>query len=195
MEFPEFLLQLRNQTADSHKALEQNPLSVLLMSEEITLPDYGDYLKSLYGFVYGFERSVFPMLHKSIDDLPARLKTHLILEDLKTLQPADIKGNIIEENIFNRYYNDLPSALGGMYVLEGSTLGGQIIHRRLHKTLGTSIAGKTLYINAYGGQTGSMWKKFLQQFCEASVHTGQEEKVIESAVRTFTLLDEWMTGF
>jgi heme oxygenase len=57
-----FLQQLRSKTAYSHQLIEQNSLSQSLMSQNVTMTQYAQYLKSMYGFVYGFEKMVFPLL-------------------------------------------------------------------------------------------------------------------------------------
>ena len=50
-------------------------------------------------------------------------------------------------------------ALGFLYVLEGSTLGGQVIRKRLLK-LGRSLDGLS-FLDPYGPATGERWKAFL----------------------------------
>lgn len=50
-------------------------------------------------------------------------------------------------------------ALGFLYVLEGSTLGGQVIRKQLLK-LGRSLDGLS-FLDPYGTDTGQRWKGFL----------------------------------
>jgi heme oxygenase len=50
-------------------------------------------------------------------------------------------------------------ALGWMYVLEGSTLGGQVIRRRL-TAAGGDMAGLS-FLDPYGPRTGERWRSFL----------------------------------
>lgn len=189
MEATIFLQQLRSKTALSHQLIEQNSLSQSLMSQNVTMTQYAQYLKSMYGFVYGFEKRVFPLLkHYQLLQIDDRRKSHLIQADLALLNhtAAQPYGN---DELFSIHYQTAAAALGGMYVLEGSTLGGQIISRHLSKVLGDSVTGKTTYLSAYNGQTGSMWKVFLQLLCEAGATTAIEDEIIESAVNTFSLLN------
>jgi heme oxygenase len=53
------------------------------------------------------------------------------------------------------------------------------------------LEGKAAYFTVYGNTTGSRWRHFLEHFCSIATELG-EEKVIEGAVCTFRLLDEWM---
>lgn len=57
-----FLQKLRNETAECHISLEKNPYSLALMHPNVTIEDYLTYLTKLYGFVYSFEKTVFPSL-------------------------------------------------------------------------------------------------------------------------------------
>lgn len=184
-----FLQKLRTQTAACHEALEQNPFSVALLSENVSAEAYSTYLKKLYGVVYGFEKNVFPILQSSLVDISERYKAPLILKDLSSDQ-LDI--SLIPDNIFQELYTTASAAWGGMYVLEGSTLGGQLIQKHLQKNL-SDFSGST-YFTAYGAQTGSRWKEFLQQLSIAAQSPDWEEEIIESAIRTFEMINTWMTS-
>jgi heme oxygenase (biliverdin-IX-beta and delta-forming) len=184
-----FLQQLRSQTARSHQLIEQNVSSQLLMSKHVTITHYAHYLKSLYGFVYGFEKMAFPLLKDyEVLQLDDRRKSHLIQADLTMLHHTAAEPYLNEE-LFNTHYQTTAAVLGGMYVLEGSTLGGQIINKHLATVLGHAIAGKTTYLMAYAEKTGSMWKIFLQLLGEAGTTIDNRDEIIDSAVHTFALLN------
>jgi heme oxygenase (biliverdin-IX-beta and delta-forming) len=188
-----FLQQLRSKTANSHQLIEQNNASQLLMSQGVTIAQYAHYLKSLYRFVYGFEKMVFPLLtHYELLQLEDRKKSHLIQADLAMMNDT-IGQTYLNDELFSAHYQTVPAALGGMYVLEGSTLGGQIINKHLSKILGSAIDGKTSYLMAYAGETGSMWKNFLQLLCAAGEITSNEDEIIDSAVNTFSLLNNCLS--
>lgn len=189
MDATSFLQQLRSQTARSHQLIEQSESSQLLMSEHVTITHYAHYLKSMYGFVYGFEKIAFPLLkHYEVLQLDDRRKSHLIQADLTMLHDTAAEPYLKEE-LFNTHYQTTAAILGGMYVLEGSTLGGQIINKHLATVLGHSVAGKTTYLTAYAGKTGSMWKIFLQLLGEAGSTIDNKDEIIDSAVNTFALLN------
>jgi heme oxygenase (biliverdin-IX-beta and delta-forming) len=190
-----FLQQLRSKTANSHQLIEQNNVSQLLMSQDVTITQYSQYLSSMYSFVYGFEKMVFPLLkYYELLQLDDRRKSHLIQTDLAMLN-YKVAEHYVNDELFSTHYKTTTAALGGMYVLEGSTLGGQIISRHLSKVLGNSVVGKTTYLTAYAGQTGSMWKIFLQLLCETAVASGNEDEIIESAVNTFSLLNNCLSKY
>lgn len=51
-------------------------------------------------------------------------------------------------------------ALGSLYVLEGSALGGRIIARSLHDRLGIDDASGARFFGGRGAQTGRIWREF-----------------------------------
>jgi len=185
-----FLQSLRSRTAHQHSLLEQNAASKNLLDSKVIAADYAVYLSILYGFVKGFENIVFPLLQHSIADIEERRKTHLLVSDLNMLGIDAAEIAVISDQFFTEVYHSNATALGGMYVLEGSVLGGAFICKHLQTTLGMdAIADKATYFTAYGSETGSRWKVFLQSFCLAS--SGIEEEVIESASQTFSILHHW----
>ena len=185
-----FLQRLRSRTSDQHGLLEQNPASKNLLGPQVTTTDYAVYLSLLYGFVKGFENVVFPMLQHSITDIDERRKVHLLVSDLNKLGVDEAGIAVLPDEFFKGVYIGNAQALGGIYVLEGSVLGGSFICKHLQATLGNEfLGGSALYFSVYGSETGSRWKIFLEKFCLASADS--EEEVIESAMQTFSILHKW----
>ena len=100
-----FLQNLRTQTNSSHKALEQNPLSFLLMQDTVEVKDYLNYLKKLYGFVKGFEKNVFPILQSTLPDIEQRKKTHLLEADLLAQHQDLSMIELPDDVMFNQNFN------------------------------------------------------------------------------------------
>jgi len=185
-----FLEELRSRTSHQHRLLEGNTASKNLLGPLVTSVEYAAYLSLLFGFVKGFENIVFPLLLHSITDIEERHKTHLLVSDLNRLGIDESGIASIPDHFFAEIYHSNATALGGMYVLEGSVLGGAFIYKHLQTALGIeALAGKAKYFTVYGSQTGSQWKNFLQAFCLAS--SGVEEDVIKSASLTFSILHHW----
>ncbi len=164
------------------------------MDDAVSLEDYTNYLCSLFGFVKVFETSVYPLLAEQMKDMNLRRKTALLVTDLKNLNEPIEHIPLMPGNLFNNYYTDAYEAWGAMYVMEGSTLGGQIISRHIKKQLPGAVQESMHYMKAYNEQTSTMWKGFIQQFSAIAIESGQEKKIIESAIKTFELLDNWMSG-
>ncbi len=189
-----FLQKLRYSTAASHHALEQNACSISLMSNAVTLEHYVVYLNCLLPFVKGFEEQVFPGLEPYITDLDERRKLHLLCSDLRLSEVTEQVDQSFNEAFFMHHYPDKASRLGGMYVLEGSTLGGKIITKHLQQSLGEKVAGKTTYLNPYGEQAGSRWKNFLQLLQNAANESDNETAIITGALSTFSILNSLLSN-
>lgn len=188
-----FLQQLRERTADWHATLEQNILSVNLMSEHVSKEDYRKYLAALYPFTNGFEKYIYPELVSFIDDIDQRKRAVMLGDDLRNLGQDLSALEPLDEAYFKAMYTDPYAALGALYVMEGSTLGGQLIQKHLQKTLGGEAENKTNYFVAHGTNTGTMWKSFLAKFTAVADQSGKQENIIDGALRTFRLLDQLMT--
>ncbi len=72
---------------------------------------------------------------------------------------------------------------GMLYVMEGSTLGGQVILKGLKKNPNLSSLPH-IYYTGYGPMTGPKWKAF-QQILEEEVKPGELEDAVEGAKFAF----------
>jgi len=84
-------------------------------------------------------------------------------------------------------------ALGLLYVVEGSRLGGRIILRRL-KSLGAEV-GELSFLDPYGAETGSMWKS-LVSVIEREGARGPDhlESICRGALRGFAFAERVLCG-
>lgn len=79
--------------------------------------------------------------------------------------------------------------LGVLYVMEGSTLGGQVLVRRLAAHLeGWPLAT----LAGYGRATGRMWRIFVATIERVGRSPGFTEAAAGGAVEAFRTLLEWM---
>jgi heme oxygenase len=85
---------------------------------------------------------------------------------------------------------DEDEALGALYVMEGSTLGGQIISRAL-ATQDWVPHGGLRSFNPYGAGTGAMWRGF-GDLIEREGANRDAAKIVTGAQRTFDLLTQWL---
>jgi heme oxygenase len=91
-------------------------------------------------------------LRRIVPDLFQRRRVEALESDLRALGVEPLAPMPAPEPL------SVAEALGALYVIEGSTLGGQVIMRSLQ---GTDFeAGATRFFDAYGPRTGAMWKAF-----------------------------------
>jgi heme oxygenase len=94
---------------------------------------------------------------------------------------------------------DLPTfahALGALYVLEGSALGGQVILRDIEARIGRQIAGATQFFGGRGTAVGPTWQTFktaLNAFGRQQPFRAAD--VISGAERVFHAIATWFTLF
>lgn len=183
-----FLQELREGTAFWHRQLEDLDQSKAILAEEVTPQQYLLYLKTMYGFIKPFESAVYPQL--TIPDIGRRYKTALLEKDMAQLGMgpdaiAEIPLYRLPATVSNA------EAMGMMYVIEGSTLGGAVIYKHIHKVLGLDAQNGASYFQPYGQQAGSYWKTFREQLVAFSLGQQKEQEVIAAATQTFKNIHDW----
>lgn len=177
----DFLVKLKTQTASSHKRLEQLPVSSYILSQNMKMDDYAHYLQLMYDVHYSVEVAVFPLLSAIVDDLKERKKKHLIEDDLLYLNYP----KPVARSVFNTQNISIPFALGILYVVEGSSLGGRFILKNLETIDGLRDGKGVSYFAGYGNKTGSYWKTFLHLLTAYGEEYNVENEIIEGAIYAF----------
>jgi heme oxygenase len=179
------LQQLRRETLADHKAVEQ---SVPLMGHELDVDTYVSCLLKLHGIVAAWEEWAAPNGPAWIQPLlAARRRGQLLLLDL-TWFGVDASG---EARPTLPEMRDTASLLGAMYVMEGSTLGGQLIARHVELVLGLTAGQGNTYFRGHNERTGQLWK----EFCDAlrtKVPDSEANAVIAAAKAMFGVFGSWM---
>lgn len=179
--------KLRAATAEKHKAAEAVSFSGKIMSGTLSCNEYTVLVKGNYIVHRLLEeklRGVIPAHHPI--DLPAREKLPLLIRDLEDLGIDHEKLDIEFAAAYLPAITSLPAAVGCLYVLEGSTLGGNVIYKALKKSPATSSFPMNYYC-CYGAQTGAMWKAFTDQINAMQISEHDEAEIITNAKQTFDL--------
>ena len=178
------LAQLKARTAHQHQATEA---TVDLMREDFSLDDYRHLLVKFYAFYQLFEDKMREALkHNPIDfNHHERLNTPKILADLKSLGMSESEISQIEPT------NDLPALdsreniFGSLYVIEGSTLGGQVISRHLKQKFDLDETNGAAFFSGYGKDTGKMWNGYRESVTNFAESGANAEEIITGANETF----------
>jgi heme oxygenase len=179
------LAHLRQVTREAHLAIEG---SIGLMGESITIRDYRHVLSRLYGFWREWE----PLVASLIPDdefLAPRRRKHLLAADLAALGMAECTIAALPRCFLTCLHNSA-HALGSLYVMEGSSLGGRSIQRNVERCLGADVHASSSYFRGYGTQTGAMWQSFLARLDQAP--TSSKHSIADGALATFSNLDGWL---
>lgn len=178
-----FAENIKATTSSAHTALEQLPVSVSIMNPAITTAEYINYLTLMGNVVKDAEENIFPVLNGVIADIDTRLKTHLIESDLRYLNAAALTSETPLSGSLETI--SIPFALGILYVIEGSNLGGRVILKNITKALGYSEENGATYFAGYGALTGPKWKHFLDMLSTYEANSGNATEIIEGANYAF----------
>ncbi|NTU86044.1 MAG: biliverdin-producing heme oxygenase [Chloroflexales bacterium] len=185
------MARLREETRPYHDRLERSPLTRSLVSEALSPHIYQTTLVVNYGFYAPLEARLLMAADWAAlgFDLEARLKTPLLEADLTHFGLDGELLRALPSCTGLPRLPDLSAALGSLYVLEGATLGGQLIARQLATTLAAGPASGGAFFNSYRGQVATMWRSF-KDFVEQH-GAGHEDAVIAAASATFASLEAW----
>ena len=148
---PILIAELRTATRDDHVRLDDD---LKLFDRVMTKTGRCELVSAYYRLHSGAEAQLSPWLV----DVPglafaSRLRAPQILEDLIYL------GGEIPQSPLAPAIGSIAEAFGWMYVLEGSSLGGRVIHRALANA-GVDLQGLG-FLHPYGSGTGAQWKAFV----------------------------------
>jgi heme oxygenase len=173
------LAQLRQATAGRHATIE----SLLRLRQAFGLAHYARVLRGFGAFLGAWEPA---MAHA----LPARLhpwftsgrRLVLLQQDLAALglaQPAPAHGAVPA-------LSGLPEALGSLYVLEGSALGGRFIAAHVRRHLALTPTHGAAYFHGCGAGTAARWREFqLLLAAELDGDAAGVQRAARAAQRTF----------
>jgi heme oxygenase len=179
---------LRQATLEAHTDIER---ALPLLQPGLTLALYTRVLAAFYGFYALLE----PLCQGAAGqgaaalDLPRRAKTPLLETDLTLLGHTPATLLALPRCRALPQVTSMSDAIGALYVMEGATLGGQIISRHLFDALHLDAQKGAAFFSGYGEQTGEMWRSFAMHVERAD---GLEiVPAMAAAVETFELLEGW----
>jgi heme oxygenase (biliverdin-IX-beta and delta-forming) len=174
---------VKSETGEQHRQVEE--LLLPKLRSIASVQDYAVILQMFYGYYMPLENLIRGFITPAdIPDIAKRRTAGLILQDLKAmgiLIPALPLCNALPR------INNAPMALGAMYVLEGSTLGGKMIARMLAKN--SAVPANALnFFYGYGEETGPMWTSFIQELNKQE----DTSAIVFAANETFHHSKSWM---
>lgn len=181
---------LRTETAQNHKTLESLMFVNEIMNNTLSTDQYKKLLTINYIIHQKLENTLANSLDSTIAEqlgMKERLKLGALEQDLNywnistlTLPELSFELFIPEKNI--------AEVLGALYVLEGATLGGNVIKRHLLANPNFKDHEDGLnYYGVYGEELSAKWKIFLSVLNE-HVTEVDYERCVNSANFTFNNL-------
>ncbi len=179
--------RLRASTAALHRATER----VFALDRRFaTRTGYRDLLAALHGFHAPIEAALRGLdWTGSAIDAERFCKTTWLAADLAALGLAEADIAALPR------CRDLPAitsraaGLGALYVLEGATLGGQLIVKELKDRLGVTCETGGRFFSSYGKQIGVRWRAFAATL---DAFDGDPALVERAAADTFRAFGDWL---
>ena len=178
------MLRLKQATLDRHREVEA---LMPVLSASLSRVAYAHLLSQLRAVVGPLEARLLTLPLPPAFELHLRLKAPLLERDLEHLPSVSPTAPTVPQ------LSGVLEGLGALYVLEGATLGGQVIARHLQRNLNINSQSGSAYFHAYGAATGPMWLA-LTQAMNQSVASEEEEHVIAGALHTFELFHQVLSG-
>jgi len=190
---PGIMSKLKSGTSHQHQSMES---AVPIFRKEFTREAYVVLLESFLGFFEPIERKLAAMqgwqkIGLKIDE---RSRASLLRKDLAALRHDDSETRAFAECAKLPGLASMEDALGCMYVLEGSTLGGQFIYRELLTRFGITAETGSSFFYGYGAHSGAMWGQFSECLRNYAQGTEIQDRIVESAVATFDAFETWVRG-
>ncbi|MGU3540624.1 biliverdin-producing heme oxygenase [Methylobacterium sp. A54F] len=174
--------RLRAATAPAHAALERD---LDWRARVATRAGYRALLARLYGFHAVYE----PAIDAGLADEPffgPRRRLHRLEADLRHLGlPLDAAAALPRPEAI--LAEGPAAAMGALYVLEGSTLGGLVIGAHIGRLHGLSAEGLAYY-RAHGRDSAAMWAAFRRRLDAGS----DPEATLRAGIATFEAMRDWL---
>lgn len=173
-------LRLRHATQQVHERLDGAVMALAPFARR------ENYLR-LLAVHYHFHRDVaslyrHPPLLAAFPDLAERRRLERIGQDFIDLDaPAPIAA---DPPRFDRHSIDLPTALGWLYVAEGSTLGAAILLKAV-RGIGLHAQFGARHLAGHGDGRAQHWRDFVSALDRLALEPAEEEPVINGAIQAF----------
>ena len=184
------LQDLRAGTAELHIALEKR---LPFFSDTLDSGGFEQLMQAYYGFYQPLEEALLDSAALPADfDLTPRLKADTLRRDLQAMG-ATVEAVQSLPRCQQLPVIDSPAAcLGVLYVLEGATLGGQILRREIAARMDLQADNGAAFLDIYGAATGRRWRDFIDYLGSRPMDATERAAVVTAAQTTFSCFERWL---
>lgn len=174
--------RLRMSTAAAHSELDERLVASGCFD---SVTGYGRYLAAIAPLYDCLETALdMSGVARLLPDWGTRRKAALMAADLEVLGLCPAAATSLADPHLHR--GDM---LGILYVLEGATLGGALLARRL-QPLGIVPDRGGTFLDPYGDNRGMMWRCFLSLLEAAQLSASEDAALCPRAQRTFDMFQD-----
>lgn len=179
------LQRLKEETRLQHEEVEA---AVDVMNQMFDITDYRRLVSKFWSFYAAYEPKLpLEVLKSAGFDYSERAKLPLLEADAKILGLKNEDDGLELPDI-----SSAAKAFGSLYVIEGSTLGGQVISRHLKQHLGLTPENGGAFYFGYGQATGPMWRAFGESLTRFAEVADADDEIVEAAKATFSSITNWV---
>jgi heme oxygenase len=180
---------LREATDAQHQRLHHLPAFAALAAGRIARADYAALLRRKLGFHAALEARLAEVggLDAFGLDMAERRRTPLLRADLAWLGVTDDGARAPLPP-----FADAAEALGGLYVAEGSTLGGRQLARALDGILPPGGEGRR-FLLGHGARHAELWRACCTAIELCGADPAARGAMLRGAVRSFDAFETWFT--
>lgn len=172
---------LKEKTKEQHDETEAKLQSQKIFDKSYSLDDYKKLLTHNYKLISRYEPQIREHLKNYPElNLEERSKIEALKTDLSKLN-IDMPAESPIQNLDNE-----AEAFGALYVIEGSTLGGNVIAKQLRKNQEFENI-EFNYFGVYGENTGFFWQEF-KAIIDEKISEDAYEDCINGAKKAYQLL-------
>jgi heme oxygenase len=169
---------IREATKPAHQELEKKVVKKLKAIRNNA--DYADLLSYFYAYFNNLEKVIAPFITAELlPDYSERRNSSYLKNDIEAL--GGNTGNLPVATVPD--IHSTLQALGALYVMEGSIMGGGIIVQMLGKA---GITKGVSFFSGYGPATGQKWGTFVAILDKQADNEEEEAVMIKTANETFT---------
>jgi len=184
--------RLRRETHDLHQKMERQ---LPVFSSEFSLPAYRRLLERYAGFYAPVEEKLAVLRDAGLAVFDGTRQKHALLRlDLDRLNFDKALMDSIPRCPVLPPLQSVSQGIGCMYVLEGSTLGGQIILRHLGQVLGITAENGGAFFASYGAELGRRWTEFRETVAADQRAQSDADEIVSSARDTFSCFHDWLAA-
>ena len=185
------LQRLKQATAAAHAAIESHSV---LLDPGLSRATYRACLRRFFGYYAPLEGRMLRSRawHGAGLAYGDRHKTPQLAQDLAAL---GMTPDELEQTPLCYGLPDLRSTarlFGCLYVIEGATLGGQVVTRHLRASLALTPQSGSAFFSGYAEHTGSRWKAFGAHLTTYARASQADDEIVAGANATFETLDRWL---
>ncbi len=183
-------IELRHATAAVHERLHHVPAFAALAEGRLDRDGYASLLGRLYGFHDPFEAAIEQAAPPGLPPTKWR-RTHLLRSDMVALGQSEAAIRRLSRHPVHGSQWSPARAMGVLYVIEGSTLGGRLLARQLDHLVPTDNEAGRSFLLAGTGTGHVRWRDFCTALDACGAEPAPRAEMVAGAIDTFRSFEAW----